>query len=134
MKGTNADPGKPGQLFDGIMLFHPTNIGYDVGGESNFWAVFFKNNFRTAGWLESLTRDAGNKMGRRGKELVKCTDQGAGKAVVGEGLFFGEGLAAVCAVLLKRRGRWKAAFTRVFIINQVALAVNFNTFVAGETR
>jgi hypothetical protein len=56
---------------------------------------------------------------------------GAGKAVAGEGFFFGDGLDAV---LLKSPGRRKAVLTMVFIMNQVALAVNLRAFFMGGTR
>jgi hypothetical protein len=53
---------------------------------------------------------------------------GAGKAVAGDGFFFEDDLDAV---LLKSRGIRKAALTIFFIMNQVALAVNFKAFFIG---
>jgi len=51
--------------------------------------------------------------------------------VLGEGILFDEGLDAA---LLKSLGMRKAALTIFFIMNQVALAVNFKAFFMGGTR
>lgn len=56
---------------------------------------------------------------------------GAGKAVPGNGFFLRCGRADV---LLKSLGILKAAFTSIFIINQVAFAVNRKAFFMGGAR
>jgi hypothetical protein len=65
--------------------------------------------------------------------LPKAT-YGAGKAVGGEGFLFGGRCCGRGDALLKSLGIRKAAFTRFFIINQVAFAVNRRAFFIGGAR